>query len=171
MRILVINGPNLNLLGLREPDVYGRETLEDINEMLRAWASGWGAPGEGVAGGRAAKKGSKEEAVELEFLQSNHEGAIIDAIHGAAGRVDGILINPGAYTHYSYAIRDALASVPLPAVEVHLSNIYAREAFRRESVISPVVKGQVSGFGSHGYILGLEGLVEILRKARYSSKH
>lgn len=152
MKILVINGPNLNLLGKREPAIYGAETLEDINHRLREKAAELG---------RDAGDGGP---VTLEFLQSNHEGDIVDAIQAAAERVDGFLINPGAFTHYSYAIRDALAAVGKPTVEVHLSNIHAREQFRHESVIAPVAVGQVAGFGGTSYILGLEGLVErILR--------
>ncbi len=139
IRILVIHGPNLNLLGTREPDVYGTITLERINEMIRDWASAHG--------------------IEVLIFQSNHEGAILDEIHSGLGKVQGILINPGAFTHYSYAIRDAIGAVGIPAVEVHLSNIHAREAFRHTSVIAPVAVGQVSGFGAQSYILGLEGLI------------
>ncbi|HEM46635.1 MAG TPA: type II 3-dehydroquinate dehydratase [Alphaproteobacteria bacterium] len=137
--VLVIHGPNLNLLGTREPGVYGRLTLDEIDARLGAWGDARG--------------------VEVRTFQSNHEGAIVDAIHDAAGWARGLIINPGAYTHYSYAIRDAIAGVALVAVEVHLSNVQARERFRRESVVAPVCIGQVAGFGWHSYLLGLEGLV------------
>ena len=143
MNVLVIHGPNLNLLGTREPEVYGSTTLSQIDAMLSE------------LGG--------ELGVEVESFQSNHEGAIIDAIHGARGRVDGILLNPGAYTHYAIAIRDAIAAVDLPVVEVHLSNIYKREPFRHRSVIAPVAAGTIAGFGAESYRLGLRALVHLLR--------
>ncbi|UNK20380.1 type II 3-dehydroquinate dehydratase [Paenibacillus sp. N3/727] len=142
--IWVINGPNLNLLGVREPGIYGSQGLQSIEDRLRKQAD--------TAG------------IELTFFQSNHEGAIIDRIHEAMRQADGILLNPGALTHYSYAVRDAISSVKVPTVEVHLSNIHARESFRHTSVIAPVCAGQISGFGAASYELGLIALIDVLER-------
>lgn len=143
MRIAVIHGPNLRLLGRREPEVYGTATLEDVNASLAAEAAALGA--------------------EVEFFQSNHEGALLDFIEDAAGRVDGFVVNPGAFTHTSVALRDALAGVALPFVEVHLSNTAAREPFRKHSYLSDLAAGVVYGFGAQSYVLGLRGLAARLR--------
>jgi 3-dehydroquinate dehydratase-2 len=142
MKILVLHGPNLNLLGEREPEIYGAWTLAEINQAL--------------------VEQSHQTRTELRILQSNHEGVLIDAVHDARLWGQGILNNPGAFTHTSLALRDALAAVRLPAVEVHLSNIHAREEFRRQSLIAPVCIGQISGFGHRSYLLGLQALVEHL---------
>ncbi len=143
LSIIVLHGPNLNLLGQREPGVYGSQTLDEVNQMLAA------------------------EALRLEakvvVLQSNHEGTLVDNIQAALGQHQGILINAGAYTHTSVALRDAIAAVNLPTVEVHLSNIYRREDFRHHSYIAPVAIGQISGFGAQSYILGLQALVHYLK--------
>ena len=143
--LLILNGPNLNLLGTRQPEVYGRVTLSDIEAACRAKAEALG--------------------IGLDFAQSNHEGALIDTIHAARGVHDGIILNAGAYTHTSVALMDAIASVELPVVELHLSNIHAREAFRHKSFIAPVAVGQICGFGAAGYGLAIDALLEYLREA------
>ena len=144
MKILVLHGPNLNLLGTREPEVYGALTLEQINAAIASLA--------------------RELGGEVDFFQSNSEGALIDRIHAAVGTFDGIVINPAAYTHTSVAIRDALAAVSLPAVEVHLSNIHRREPFRAHSYIAPVAVGQIAGFGLDSYLLGLRAIFNHIKK-------
>ncbi len=141
--ILVLHGPNLNLLGSREKDIYGRVSLAKIEQEMTAFA--------------------KQEKIQIEFFQSNHEGEIVTRIQEAGKKSDGIVINPAAYTHTSVAIRDAIAAISIPVVEVHLSNIHAREEFRKESYISPVARGVVFGFGKESYLLGLRGLVQILK--------
>lgn len=142
--ILVLHGPNLNLLGLREPEIYGSITLDNINQLLEQEAKALG--------------------VEISILQSNHEGVLVDTIHSANEQHQGIIINAGAYTHTSVAIRDAISGLNIPTVEVHLSNIYRREEFRHYSFIAPVAIGQISGFGSESYILGLKAIVNYLHK-------
>ncbi len=140
--ILILNGPNLNLLGTRQPEVYGPVTLRDIETSCAAKAEALG--------------------VRMSFVQSNHEGVLIDALHGARGVHDGIILNAGAYTHTSIALMDAVSSIMLPVVELHLSNIHAREAFRHHSYIAPVAVGQICGFGAAGYPLAMEALVGYL---------
>ena len=138
-KYLIINGPNLNMLGKREPGIYGNETLADIEKKLAAMA--------------------EELEVALDFFQSNHEGEIIDCIHKGNSVYAGLILNPGAFTTYSIAIRDALASVDYPFIEIHISNIYARESFRHTSVLAPIAIGQISGFGAYGYEMGLRAIV------------
>lgn len=138
MKILVLNGPNLNLLGEREPNIYGGDSLQAINDQLSI---------------RAAEMG-----YEIVYWQSNSEGAIIDRLHEARTDCGGVILNAGAYTHYSYAIRDAIAAIRIPVVEVHLSNVNSREEFRKESVIAPVCRGSIAGFGKYSYALALQAL-------------
>ena len=142
MNILVINGPNLNLLGEREPGVYGNDSLQEIQSEIIAE--------------------TKALNVDVEFYQSNHEGGIIDALHNAMDDADGVVLNAGAYTHYSYAIRDAIKAIKIPVVEVHMSNVDSREEFRHISVIAPVCKGSIAGFGKFSYILGIRAVVNLL---------
>lgn len=145
MKILILHGPNLNLLGTREPEVYGRKTLEEINQELAELGVELGA--------------------EVIFFQSNHEGELLDRIHEAhRQKVSGIIINPGAFTHTSIALRDAISGVAIPTVEVHLSNVHARESFRQHSFIAPVAIGQICGFGSEGYRMALGGLITQLKR-------
>lgn len=143
-KVLVIHGPNLNLLGEREPSVYGSMTLAEIDRRLQALA--------------------RAEGASVETFQSNHEGAIIDRLHAARGRYDAIVINAGALTHYAFAVRDAIASISLPVIEVHLSNIHARDPFRHTSVIASVVDGQIVGLGVHSYLLGLRAALALAER-------
>ncbi len=137
--ILILHGPNLNLLGTREPEVYGSLTLADINSKL--------------------EKAGQEMGVEVRTFQSNSEGALIDALHAAQEWAGGVVFNPGAYTHTSVALRDAIAAIGIPVVEVHLSNVYAREEFRHKSLLAPVCVGKITGFGWRSYLLGMQALV------------
>lgn len=141
-RFLVLHGPNLNLLGIREPDIYGAASLDEVNKRILQWA--------------------KRENAEVEIRQSNSEGELVDWIQQAMGKYHGLVMNPAAYTHTSIALRDAILSVGIPAVEVHLSNIYKRESFRHTSYVAGAALGQISGFGAYGYLLGLQALVEHL---------
>ena len=143
-KILVIHGPNLNMLGKREPEVYGTLTLDQLNADITAKADELGAV--------------------VECIQTNHEGVMVDTIQAAAGRFDCIIINPAAFTHYSVAVRDALAAIAVPAIEVHLSNIYRREEFRHHSVTAPVTVGQIAGFGAQGYRLALYAAVDLIER-------
>lgn len=143
MKILILHGPNLNLLGTREPEVYGSMTLDNINEKMIALG--------------------KELGTEVICKQSNHEGALIDALHDARTWAAGVVFNPGGYTHTSVALRDAISAIVIPVIEVHLSNVYAREEFRHTSFVSAVCKGKVTGFGWRSYELGLRGLVDIIK--------
>lgn len=142
MKFLIVNGPNLDLLGQREPGIYGEENYASLCARLQAYAAAHGST--------------------ADCFQSNHEGAIVDAIHGAQGKYDAIVMNPGAYTHYSIAIRDAIASVHVPCIEVHFSNVHSREEFRHHSVIAPVCAGVVCGFGKYSYLLALQGLARLM---------
>lgn len=143
MKILIINGPNLNLLGIRKPEMYGHKNLDQVNEFIKKYF----------------------KRIEVEFYQSNHEGEIIDKIQQATGDFNGIVINPGALTHYSYAIRDAIEAVTIPVSEVHISNVHGREDFRSKSVISDVCSGTISGFGIYGYVLAVQALAHCLKRA------
>lgn len=145
MKILVINGPNLNLLGEREPGIYGDQSYSALSEMVMDKADELGA--------------------KCEIFQSNHEGAIIDKLHSARKDFDGVVLNAGAYTHYSYAIRDAISAIKIPVIEVHISNVFARDEFRKNSVIAPVCKGSISGFGLAGYLMAMDALAKYSQEA------
>jgi len=145
VKFYILHGPNLNLLGTREPEVYGSTTLDDIDAMVREYAGG--------------------EGIDVECRQSNHEGELVEAIHEAGGKADGIVINPGALTHYSFALLDAIRAVPVPCVEVHISNIHARESFRSNSVTGAAALGIVSGFGPRSYVLGIRALQDHIRES------
>ena len=145
--VLILHGPNLNLLGTREPEIYGSFTLADINRVL--------------------EKRGNEAGLTLDFLQSNHEGALVDAVQGAQGKYEFIILNAAAYTHYSIALRDAVAAVAVPVIEVHLSNIHRRESFRHRSVLAPVVMGQICGFGADSYLAALEIVIRRWKRARH----
>lgn len=146
-RVAVIHGPNLNMLGLREPEIYGTNNLERLNQKIRAQA--------------------QELDFEIEIMQSNHEGEIIDFLHNKYQELDGLVINPGGLTHTSVVLRDALASIRLPIIEVHISNIHRREEFRKKSITAASAVGQITGLGVYGYILALDGLKDVLRKEKY----
>lgn len=145
MKVSVIHGPNLNLLGVRETEVYGLDSYDELNRKIRQHAMQIG--------------------VDARIFQSNHEGEMIDALHDARGWADAVILNPGALTHYSYALRDAVIAIRLPTIEVHLSNVHAREEFRRNSVISPVVVGQIVGLGSMGYLLALDAVHQFVEQS------
>lgn len=146
MNIAIISGPNLNLLGKREPGIYGTETLASIEQEIAKEAQSLGT--------------------DIDFFQSNHEGAIIDALHAAMDNADGVVLNAGAYTHYSYAIRDAIAAIKIPVVEIHMSNVNARDEFRHTSVIAPVCRGTIAGFGKNSYLLGLKAVYDIVSASK-----
>lgn len=144
MNIMVIHGPNLNLLGTRKPEIYGTDTLDEINSQILCYTN--------------------DNNIKVKFFQSNNEGEIVDLLHSTRNNFQGVVINPAAYTHYSYAIADAIEAIDVPVVEVHLSNIHGREEFRKKSVIAPYAIGQISGFGPYGYILAVEALLNARRK-------
>ena len=143
-RVLIIHGPNLNLLGQREPGVYGKQTYEEVNQLILEAADSLG--------------------LEVEIYQSNHEGQIVDKVQAAAAEFDAIVVNPAGFTHYSVVIRDAIAAIPLPTIEVHLSNLHARDEFRAKSVTAAVCRGQICGFGPYSYVLGLQAAKALLEQ-------